>query len=313
MKSTILLGRAMLAITLFFFLVAQNAGAQTLATDQADYPPGSTVTLTGTGFSSGETVTLQVLHDDVDGDNDESDAHDPWSVSADDNGNFVTTWFIPEDGDELGATLLATADGQTSGLHAEASFTDGPPANGTGVVTVTANNGSCLGYTSAVGAGPDNWEVAEGGSYTMTITGVTECSGTAITVFVQNSNTGNFCFTATGGNGTYVGNFTMPNPACNTSPISYKCGSGAPCNNANAFNANGPSNNHSVHLRASNFDASCHKISDDTNCNVCNVGVDEIHVDVSTNGGNDGSIDIGEYNLLRNSAHPNKSVPDHFQ
>src|SRR5438874_9619659 len=79
-------------------------------------------------------------------------------------------------------------------------------ANGTGVVTVTANGGSCLGFTAAVGTGPDNWEVAEGGSYTMTITGVTECNDNAITVFVQNSSAGNFCFNATGdGSGTYIG------------------------------------------------------------------------------------------------------------
>src|ERR1043165_1343033 len=65
-------------------------------------------------------------------------------------------------------------------------------ANGTGVVTVTANGGSCLGFTAAVATGPDNWEVAEGGSYTMTISGVTECSDDAITVFVQDSATGNF-------------------------------------------------------------------------------------------------------------------------
>jgi hypothetical protein len=75
-------------------------------------------------------------------------------------------------------------------------------------------NGDCVTLTPAQGNGPDNWEVVEGGSYTMTISGVTECEGSAITVFVQSSSTGNFCFDAIGGAGTYVGSFTCPNPAC---------------------------------------------------------------------------------------------------
>src|SRR6185436_3922996 len=70
--------------------------------------------------------------------------------------------------------------------------------DGTGVVTVTSNNGSCLGFTPSEAGGPDDWEVAEGGSYTMTITGVTECDGDAITVFIQDGVGGNFCFNATG-------------------------------------------------------------------------------------------------------------------
>jgi hypothetical protein len=70
--------------------------------------------------------------------------------------------------------------------------------DGTGVVSVTPQNGSCLDFTPAQGNGPDNWEVVQGGTYTMTITGVSECSGSAITVFVQNSENGNFCFNANG-------------------------------------------------------------------------------------------------------------------
>ena len=41
-----------------FTAVAQTA---TLVTDQADYPPGSTATLTGNGFRAGESVLLLVL------------------------------------------------------------------------------------------------------------------------------------------------------------------------------------------------------------------------------------------------------------
>ncbi|HET9824484.1 MAG TPA: hypothetical protein VFP87_04080, partial [Chitinophagaceae bacterium] len=101
-------------------------GQATVTTDQLDYPPGGTVIITGSGFQAGETVTLQVLHTLTNGDNDTSAAHQPWTAVADENGNISSTWTVPLDQDELGATLKLTADGQTSGLHAETTFTDAP-------------------------------------------------------------------------------------------------------------------------------------------------------------------------------------------
>ena len=139
---------------------------------------------------------------------------------------------------------------------------------GTGTVTSVAPvGGSCSAFTPAVGGGPDNYEVAEGGTYRMTIEGVTECSGSTITVFVQSSSSGNFCFNATGGSGTYVGEFTLPDPTCNTMPVSYKCGAGAPCTNPNSFRARGPTSDcGGVHLRAATFGAGCVKTGHDTDC-----------------------------------------------
>ncbi|HSV11820.1 MAG TPA: hypothetical protein VLI68_13685, partial [Hanamia sp.] len=59
----------------------------TITTDKADYPPGSTVIITGAGFQAGETVTLQVIHYNTIGDNDTSAAHQPFTTIADANGN----------------------------------------------------------------------------------------------------------------------------------------------------------------------------------------------------------------------------------
>src|SRR5436190_21057811 len=75
----------------------------TLVTDSMDYHPGSTVTINGAGFLSGETVTLQVSHANGLFDNDNSASHQPWNVSADNSGNFVSTWLVPVDEDENGA------------------------------------------------------------------------------------------------------------------------------------------------------------------------------------------------------------------
>ena len=139
---------------------------------------------------------------------------------------------------------------------------------GDGVVTdVAPLDGACVGFTPAVAGGPDNWEVQEGRMYVMTISGVSECAGDTITVFVQSSESGNFCFDATGANGIYSGIFTVPDPACHTMPVSYKCGSGADCVHGDSFRAQGPSSGcGGVHLRASNFDASCDRTGTDGVC-----------------------------------------------
>jgi hypothetical protein len=49
-------------ISLILFLLGNVLSAQTLTTDQEDYPPGATAIITGNGFFPGETVTLQVTH-----------------------------------------------------------------------------------------------------------------------------------------------------------------------------------------------------------------------------------------------------------
>jgi len=161
------------AISFFlFFFITSNVFAQTatLTTDQPDYPPGSTVILSGQGFQPGETVTLQVLHVDG-GDNLTSPEHIPWTVTADASGNFTATWYIPTDEDELGATLRATADGQSSGLHAEVIFTDAnlnSVSVGAASGSLTYGAGGVITYTVSVkatgsGAGPTNVTLSTSG------------------------------------------------------------------------------------------------------------------------------------------------------
>ena len=98
--------------------------AQTLTTDKPDYAPGTTANFKGAGFAAGETISLVVHH--ADGTPDTGADHDPWTVTADANGDFITTWHVCND-DCLGSTLRVTANGLSSGLFAEALFTDGNP------------------------------------------------------------------------------------------------------------------------------------------------------------------------------------------
>ncbi len=110
------------AVILLSFITSFAQAQATLISDKDDYAPGTTATLTGSGFQAGEQVKMQVLH--ADGTPATGADHDPWYVTADANGNFVTTWHVCED-DCVGSTLRATADGQSSKRHAEVVFTDG--------------------------------------------------------------------------------------------------------------------------------------------------------------------------------------------
>ncbi|MDB6018143.1 MAG: hypothetical protein JWR19_2632 [Pedosphaera sp.] len=134
-----------------FGLFCQSvANAQTnvpsVVTDQSDYAPGSTATISGSGFQAGEVVQLQVLRTDIpDPDGPE---HQPWQVTADENGNFEATWYVTPD--EAGASLELTATGLTSGLVAQADFTD--------TINLTAaSGGTAISADTAATGGSGAW------------------------------------------------------------------------------------------------------------------------------------------------------------
>ncbi len=121
--------------------------AAQVRTDRDDYAPGSDAQIIGTGFRPREVVQLQVLHADDKSDDDEtSPAHQPWQVTADAAGKFQTSWHVPADQDELGASLELTAWGETSGLVARARYTDsvGTPTS------IGSTNATASGTTLAV-------------------------------------------------------------------------------------------------------------------------------------------------------------------
>src|ERR1051326_7047465 len=95
--------------------------APQVATDQTDYSPASTASISGSGFLPKERVRLQVTRTDPAPDT--AADHEPWFVQAGWHGDFATSWHVC---DCLGAVLELTAVGQRSGLTARAQFTDGP-------------------------------------------------------------------------------------------------------------------------------------------------------------------------------------------
>jgi len=155
-RNTLLLFCSLGALAVFFAFAGPASAMRDVASatpsvvsDQADYNPGATVTLTGTDWGSGEIVHVTV-NDDV---------GQTWAyntdVTADDAGNFTLRFQLPN---TFVANYRVTATG-SSGAAAQTTFTDSQPqapivasptsvtvaAGGTanfGTVTVTMNGNS---------------------------------------------------------------------------------------------------------------------------------------------------------------------------
>src|SRR5205823_5801863 len=125
-----------------------------------------TVTITGSGWKPGETVTLTLVESPL------IDTHGPYPVTADANGNISDSSFITDSYD-LNIRFYLTAAGGTSGFQAQTTFTDANPGTltigtptprsispggqDTYVVkeTFTGNSASCtVGLTAAPTASP---------------------------------------------------------------------------------------------------------------------------------------------------------------
>src|SRR5262249_28603633 len=96
---------AAVAMTTF---VATPASAQTVTTDRPDYQPGMTVTITGSGWYPGETVSISI-HEEP-----QVDPDFLTSANASAEGNIVNSAFTVNNGD-IGRTFTVTAVGQSSG------------------------------------------------------------------------------------------------------------------------------------------------------------------------------------------------------
>jgi hypothetical protein len=103
-----------------FVCVGQIFGQASVTTDQSDYPPGSTVQISGFGFQPGETVQLQVVN--LTDPTDIGDEHAPWLVTNGASGNFTTIWYVTPD--EANTSLQLTATGLTPQSRGVGSFMD---------------------------------------------------------------------------------------------------------------------------------------------------------------------------------------------
>jgi uncharacterized repeat protein (TIGR01451 family) len=110
---------------------AELYGFATVKTDKADYAPGQRVTITGSGWVPGETVTLTLTEEPF------IDTHALKSVRADGSGNIMSDEFVPDEAD-LGVKFYLTATGGQS--QAQTSFTDASKADLQGQSAVSSSN-----------------------------------------------------------------------------------------------------------------------------------------------------------------------------
>ena len=150
---------------------AELYGFATVKTDQADYSPGTTVTITGSGWQPGETVTLSLVEWPL------IDTHAPLTAVADANGNIFNSQFSP-DAHDIGILFYLTATGAAS--QAQTKFLDsgslsyspsttqnlsanagGPSVSFSQSVTAPANNGAFSASLQVAATGtnpiPANW------------------------------------------------------------------------------------------------------------------------------------------------------------
>src|SRR6266566_1201515 len=95
----------------------------TVETDRPDYPPGTQVNVTGSGWLPGEVVELTITETQnisVDG---TLDGPFVFRATADAQGNIANGDFSTDQRD-LGVTFVLTALGQSSARTAQTSFTD---------------------------------------------------------------------------------------------------------------------------------------------------------------------------------------------
>jgi uncharacterized repeat protein (TIGR01451 family) len=140
-------------------------GGPQVMTDKSDYLPGDTIRISGSGWAAGEVVTLLM--------NEDPETHPPrtWSVQADANGTFADSSFEVHD-DDFGVAFTLTATGQTSGLTATATFTDGQQVT---AAPLTVKDAACATAKTSFALGNEI------------------CAATSVTVVTVNANqTGDF-------------------------------------------------------------------------------------------------------------------------
>jgi len=153
----------------------------------------------------------------------------------------------------------------------------GPPANlGSAYVSnVTGASGACV-HSTTNGGGIQFWDIQAGGTYTVTLTGATDCyqgQNSSIGVIVHNSGGGNIYKEATQTDvGVYTFTITLSGQ-CLTMPIEYCThdSNGVPANQPGSGqfaqdNVGGAAGGHEGHLRTATFDGDCNVTGEDTTC-----------------------------------------------
>src|SRR5947208_8974816 len=103
-------------------------GFARVKTDKADYPPGTTVNITGSGWQPGEIVALTLVESPL------IDTHGPYAVTVQPDGTFSDSSFATDIHD-VDVHFTLTAAGSVS--QAQTTFTDANASDGDGTMAVS--------------------------------------------------------------------------------------------------------------------------------------------------------------------------------
>jgi hypothetical protein len=217
----------LLALALGGTAMAQSA---TVMTDRADYAPGEIVTITGSGWQPGETVTLQLVESPL------IDTHPDLTAVADANGNIFNNQFSP-DSHDVNVSFTLTATGGASGLQAQTTFTDSINS-----ISITSSpfsiavnscsaaitlgctgNGSLISLSSSSAGGKFYASATNCSSQTTPITtdGSTCSAGTAPSIFYRDNIAGNPTITISANSNTAPQTETIYGPATTLSVTGF--------------------------------------------------------------------------------------------
>jgi len=128
---------------------AELYGFATVKTDKVDYAPGEIVTITGSGWQPGETVTLTMVEKPL------IDTHGPFTTVADSTGRIFYNQFSPDVYD-ISIRFYLTAVGSVSGLQAQNMFADAPKNYNATVSPSSGSAGAAITYTVKIENDPSS-------------------------------------------------------------------------------------------------------------------------------------------------------------
>jgi hypothetical protein len=175
-----------------------------VSTDQADYSPGSVVTISGDNSNGAGYAAGEAVHVDVSGPNN-------YTASCDATANGFGAWSCQVtlvSGDSAIGAYAYTATGKSSRASESGTFTDGNAPGSLDCPTLTKHNNT-------------HYKLQVGATVTCTIDGATDVTGSTVTVYIKSSTLGNETVTGSVSGTTITFTYTARGDGCDTTNVAY--------------------------------------------------------------------------------------------
>jgi hypothetical protein len=219
--------RALLAVAGAALVVSLPNAFGSVWTDQADYAPGSVVTISGDNSNSAGYIAGETVHVAVSGPNGYASSCEG---VADDSGAWSCQVTLNGDDSAVGSYSY-TATGQSSGVSESGAFTDAPIGSGSLCANVSGHGSAICGDLSSANVStftgsPTRYAQLAGTSADYRIAGATDAVDAngdhclEVQVFWVLHGTSSLCATPSGNDLNFT--FRAPSDGCNATIISYE-------------------------------------------------------------------------------------------